>query len=116
MEAKRLPRFSEWKESKAPKPVTNGNLATSSRPSNGTKPSPNNVSPKDMSPGNPNSTPPSTAAAMTNGTSRTSRVGERGRDSTVRFMLNPDRDMAERNIVKEYLREEDEEEERARRR
>ena len=33
------------------------------------------------------------------------RIGERGRDGTVRFMLNPDREREERGVVGEYGRE-----------
>jgi hypothetical protein len=34
------------------------------------------------------------------------RIGERGRDGTVRFMLNPDREREERAVVAEYARDE----------
>ncbi len=38
-----------------------------------------------------------------------SRVGERGRDGTVRFMLDPERARDEKNLVAEYFKVEEEE-------
>ena len=109
VEFKHLPRFTEWKEPKKPKPVANG----SARLSNGSRPSPKDVSPKEVvtpvQPSTPTSMAPSAAAAPANGTPRTGRIGERGRDGTVRFMLNPDRELEERNIVAEYSTPADEE-------
>jgi CTD kinase subunit beta len=103
VEFKHLPRFTEWKEPKKPKPAANGN----GRLSNGSRPSPKDVSPKEVvtpvQPPTPTSTAPS-AAAPANGTPRAGRIGERGRDGTVRFMLNPDREQEEKNIVAEYSR------------
>jgi CTD kinase subunit beta len=37
------------------------------------------------------------------------KVGERGRDGTVRFMLNPDRAKDEKSVVSEYFKVEIEE-------
>jgi CTD kinase subunit beta len=93
MDAKRLPRFTEWKDRKV---MTNGAL----KASNGTK-----ASPKDS----PNTASPSTPGAV-NGTR--GRIGERGRDGTVRFMLNPEREQEEKAVVAEYFKpvEEDENE------
>ena len=109
VEFKHLPRFTEWKEPKKPRPVANG----TGRLSNGSRPSPKDVSPKEVvtpvQPPTPTSTAPSAAAAPANGTPRTGRIGERGRDGTVRFMLNPDREQEERNIVAEYSLPADEE-------
>lgn len=108
VEFKHLPRFTEWKEPKKPKPAANGN----GRLSNGSRPSPKDVSPKEVvtpiQPPTPTSTAPS-AAAPTNGTPRPGRIGERGRDGTVRFMLNPDREQEEKNIVAEYSKPAEEE-------
>ena len=108
VEFKHLPRFTEWKELKKPKAVANGN----GRLSNGSKPSPKDVSPKEavtpVQPPTPTSTAPS-AAAPANGTPRCGRIGERGRDGTVRFMLNPDREQDEKIIVAEYSKPAEEE-------
>jgi CTD kinase subunit beta len=95
MDAKHLPRFTEWKDYKA---LTNG---VTTKPSNGTKPSPKE---------SPNIASPSTPGlANSNGTR--GRVGERGRDGTVRFMLNPEREQEENAVVAEYFKPDEEEEE-----
>ena len=39
---------------------------------------------------------------LANGNGIKPRVGERGRDGTVRFMLNPDREQEEKKVVEEY--------------
>jgi CTD kinase subunit beta len=91
MDAKHLPRFTEWKDHKS---ITNGATKTS----NGTK-----TSPKESS----NIASPSTPA-LANGTR--GRIGERGRDGTVRFMLNPEREQEEKAIVAEYFKPIEEEE------
>lgn len=92
MDAKHLPRFTEWKDHKA---ITNG----AGKPSNGTKTSPREPL---------NVTSPSTPG-LANGTR--GRIGERGRDGTVRFMLYPEREQEEKAIIAEYFKPEEEEEE-----
>lgn len=91
MDAKQLPRFTEWKDHKA---ITNG----ASKASNGTRPSPKD-SPHNASPPRP---------SVANGSR--GRIGERGRDGTVRFMLNPEREQDEKAIVAEYFKPAEEEE------
>lgn len=93
MEAKHLPRFTEWKDRKA---ITNG---TAPKASNGTK-----ISPKESS----HITSPSTPGVVLNETR--GRIGERGRDGTVRFMLNSEREQEEKAIVAEYFKPVEEEE------
>lgn len=85
MDAKHLPRFTEWKDHKA---TTNG----ATKAPNGTKPSPKE-SPSNASP---------SALSLTNGSR--GRTGERGRDGTVRFMLNPEREQEEKAVVAEYFK------------
>ncbi len=104
VEHRNLPRFTEWKESKKTKPVMNGNT-NNGRLSNGSKPSPKDVSPRDVT--TPNQPPTQTSSTAPNGTPRAARVGERGRDGTVRFMLNPDREQDEKNVVAEYFKPEE---------
>ena len=94
MDAKSLPRFTEWKEHQS---MTNG----ATKASNGTK-----ISPKEPS----NTASPSTPGGIANGNNARGRVGERGRDGTVRFMLNPEREQAEKEIVAEYFKPIEEEE------
>jgi CTD kinase subunit beta len=91
MDAKHLPRFTEWKDHRT---TTNG----AAKALNGTK-----TSPKES----PNTASPSTSG-VANGTR--GRIGERGRDGTVRFMLNPEREQEEKAIVAEYFKPEEVEE------
>jgi CTD kinase subunit beta len=102
MDAKHLPRFTEWKDQNKKPTVTNGAAAKApSSSSNGTtKPSPKE-SPKIASPSTP---------GLANGASTRGRIGERGRDGTVRFMLNPEREQEERAVVAEYFKPVEEEE------
>lgn len=53
------------------------------------------VSPKDV-------TPKDRDGNIVNGNGIKTRVGERGRDGTVRFMLNPDREQEEKKVVEGY--------------
>lgn len=46
----------------------------------------------------------------TSATGARSRVGERGRDGTVRFMLDAERARDEKNLVADYFKVEEEEE------
>jgi len=104
LNAENLPRFTEYHESSTSHLPQNSHTihsgAANGRLTNG-KPSPKDVSPRDSivpSPASQGSGGPTSAA---NG-SRT-RVGERGREGTVRFMLNPGRERAEKEVVAEYL-------------
>ena len=90
-DSKRLPRFTYWKRSKS---GSNG-----IRTSNGSKDSKDTS--KDTPPPNP-MTP--TAAHAVKG-----KMGERGRDGTVRFILNPEQAREERATVAEYFKVEMEE-------
>ncbi len=100
MDAKHLPRFTEWKDHNKKPPITNGAAATkaSSSSTNGTttKPSPKEPPYPVVS--------PSTPGIVANGASTRGRIGERGRDGTVRFMLNPEREQEERATVAEYFK------------
>ena len=119
VESRKLPRFTEWREPPRTKPnqpkaaVANGN-SRPSNPTNGTNLLPQNTSPEDASPSTttaaaaPGTAPTSNAATTTpntaNGTRTAGRIGERGRDGTVRFMLNPDREQEEKGVVAEYFK------------
>lgn len=100
MDAKHLPRFTEWKDRHKKPSITNGAAAkaSSSSSTNGTttKPSPKESLHPVVS--------PSTPAIVANGASTRGRIGERGRDGTVRFMLNPEREQEERATVAEYFK------------
>jgi CTD kinase subunit beta len=49
-----------------------------------------------------NGTPSDRDGNTVNGNGVKPRVGERGRDGTIRFMLNPDREQEEKKVVDEY--------------
>ena len=117
---RRLPRYTEYTETEQPRGVddggygrgANGNLANGGNSGRSSK----NTSPKDVSPGNLSvpgtggssstvATAASThggAAAAGQGGNLRQRAGDRGREGTVRFMLNPDRDREERAAKAEY--------------
>ena len=86
-DSKKLPRFTIWKKNRS---STNGSKAV-----NGSKDK-NALPPNPMTP---------TPAAEAKGKSG----GERGRDGTVRFMLNPERAQSEKSTVSEYFKVEIEE-------
>jgi CTD kinase subunit beta len=90
-DSQRLPRFTYWKRSRS---GSNG-----IRTSNGSKDSKD--TPKDTNLPNP-MTP--TAAHAVKG-----KMGERGRDGTVRFILHPEQAREERTTVAEYFKVEMEE-------
>lgn len=84
-DTKKLARFTMWKKNRA--------SANGSKAMNGSKD-------KDILPHNP-MTP---SSAVDKG-----KVSERGRDGTVRFMLNPERAQTEKSMVSEYFKVEIEE-------
>ena len=92
--AHRYPRYTQWIKKR---PVTNG-----VRTSNGTKDSKDS---RDES--RDGKSPPAMGPASATGAK--SRVGERGRDGTVRFMLDGERARDEKNLVAEYFKVEEEE-------
>lgn len=91
MDAKQLPRYTEWTDRKS---MTNG----AAKSSNGTK----------ISSQEPSRAASPSAPGLANGTQ--GRIGERGRDGTVRFMLNPEREQEEKAVVAEYFKPAEEEE------
>lgn len=117
---RRLPRYTEYIESEQPRGLDDGGYG---RGPNGTLGnggnsgrSSKNTSPKDVSPGNL-SVPGTGGSGSTTATAASThqpggtgaqtqnirqRAGERGREGTVRFMLNPERDREERAAVAEY--------------
>lgn len=54
------------------------------------------------------SPPGSMAPTSVNGASRP-KVGERGREGTVRFMLDPERERDEKGVVEEFFKTDEEE-------
>lgn len=107
LDAKNLARFTEYIDSPRTRNAAAG-YGSVNGVTNGThsRTSSKNVSPKDVTSPSTNSSSgigsASTAAtSVPNGPSR-HRIGERGREGTVRFILNPDREREERAIVAEY--------------
>ncbi len=92
--AHRYPRYTQWIKKR---PAANG-----VRPANGTKDS---KDARDES--KDRKSPPTMVPASATGAR--SRVGERGRDGTVRFMLDGERARDEKNLVAEYFKVEEEE-------
>lgn len=87
---KQLPRYTTYID-RRPQTGSNGTAKT-----NGVDAKPKDqVSPK-------NGTPSDREGNTVNGNGVKPRVGERGRDGTVRFMLNPDREQEEKKVVDEY--------------
>ena len=87
---KNLPRYTTYID-RRPQTSSNGTAKT-----NGVDAKPKDqVSPK-------NGTPSDRDGNTVNGNGVKPRVGERGRDGTVRFMLNPDREQEEKKVVDEY--------------
>lgn len=126
MERRKLPRYTQWDERRGRGGVgdsPNGYQlgAGQGRVTNGTGSgrSSKNVSPKDVvtSPStNGSGMPGSGSTGVTSMVSVNTGVagdrpgvrqpiGQRGREGTVRFMLNPDRERGERLVVAEYSRE-----------
>ncbi|KAJ4581009.1 hypothetical protein ABEF95_006595 [Exophiala dermatitidis] len=124
-EEKRLPRYTEWIGT-SPEDASLGLLGQAGglngAPGRGglngshSRGSSKNVSPKDANVTSPNSTNSSSGAGIpgSGSTAATSlslpggaggvrqRAGERGREGSVRFILNPDRERDERAIVEMY--------------
>lgn len=131
MDRKKLPRYTEYVDIHPPLSVDQGRYSSSdnlngSQQRNGLSSgrSSKNTSPKDSwgkdltSPSTNSSGAPGSGSTAATGTSAgvagpregnqpgiRQRIGERGRDGTVRFMLNPDREREERGVVGEYGRE-----------
>lgn len=112
-EARRLPRFTEWLKIPNEKNVSGyGPLALNgaANGSHHSRSSSKNVSPKDVtSPSTNSSSGPgsgSTAATSVPGAAQGGRprIGERGREGTIRFILNPDREREEREVVETFRR------------
>ena len=117
---RRLPRYTEYHESTQPRGPEdggygrgpNGNMANGGNSGRSSK----NTSPKDISPGNlsvPGTGGSGSTAATAASTHQTpsergpqqgirQRVGDRGREGTVRFMINPEREREEKAVVSEY--------------
>ncbi|KAI9816241.1 MAG: RNA polymerase II C-terminal domain kinase beta subunit [Pycnora praestabilis] len=93
----KYPRYTGWIRKK---PMTNGTKA-----SNGTKDMKEPRESRDEHKSPP--TPPPIGPISTNGAR--SRVGERGKDGTVRFMLDAERARLEKDTVAEYFKVEEEE-------
>lgn len=121
-EEKRLPRYTEWIGT-SPEDASLGLLGQAGGLNGGpgrgglngshSRGSSKNVSPKDANITSPNSTNSSSGAGIpgSGSTAATSlpggggvrqRAGERGREGSVRFILNPDRERDERAIVEMY--------------
>jgi CTD kinase subunit beta len=85
-----LPRYTPYVDP-MPKLSRNGSARTNgANTKHNEQTSPKDASPKDRD-GN-----------IVNGNGIKPRVGERGRDGTVRFMLNPDREQEEKKVVESY--------------
>ena len=76
-----LPRYTNWIEPETASPSENANQANGT--TNGVIATPKSISPQS----------PARAGAL----------GERGRESTVRFMLDPERAKVEKTVVKTYF-------------
>ena len=87
---KRLPRYTTYIDRK-PQTSSNGTAKTNGADAK----SKDQVSPKD-------GTASDREGNTVNGNGIKPRVGERGRDGTIRFMLNPDREQEEKKVVEEY--------------
>ncbi|KIX05315.1 uncharacterized protein Z518_06187 [Rhinocladiella mackenziei CBS 650.93] len=109
-EEKDIPRYTAWnatsKDNDGMGPFGNGvNGAAANGSHSHSRGSSKNVSPKDVTSPSTNSSSGvasgTTAATSLIGGVATGRqrVGERGREGTVRFILNPDRERKEKNIV-----------------
>lgn len=121
---RRLPRYTEYVESERPRRADdggygrgthNGHLANGGNSGRSSK----NTSPKDVSPGSlsvpgtggsgstaataaSTHNQPAAGGAAGQGQNIRQRAGDRGREGTVRFMLNPERDREERAAIAEY--------------
>jgi len=114
LSARGLPRFTEWRRTpQSHNGLGQNGMANGTTTVNGTHNRINNknTSPKDTlaSPSTNSSGGVSASTAPTSvpggraaNNAIRQRLGERGRDGTVRFMLNPDREMEERAVIAEY--------------
>ncbi|KAJ9630109.1 RNA polymerase II C-terminal domain kinase beta subunit [Knufia peltigerae] len=115
-EEKKIPRFTAWFEGGTERngstSTSNGAIANGDHPHSRSRDSSKNVSPKDVASPSTNASsastaptsvpPPGGANAIPTGTAVRQRMGERGREGTVRFILNPDREREERDIINMY--------------
>ena len=115
-EEKKIPRHTAWFEG-APETgggarTSNGTTANGDYSHSQSRGSSKNVSPKDVASPSTNASsvstaptsgpPPGGANATPTATAVRQRMGERGREGTVRFILNPDREREERSIIDMY--------------
>lgn len=97
LNAKNLPRFTEYIASeKIDRRAEIGSYAATVNGVPAAIAAVNGANKTDTSPTSPGTTP----GSRQNGVRQ--KAGERGRDGTVRFMLNPDREQQERAVVAEY--------------
>lgn len=106
-EERHLPRYTAWMElpgakHKEPRNGAAGHGVNGTANGSHTRSSSKNVSPKDVT--SPRSTNSSSGVASGSTTATSvqtvrQRVGERGREGTVRFILNPDRERDEKAVV-----------------
>ncbi|KAK5039700.1 RNA polymerase II C-terminal domain kinase beta subunit [Exophiala sideris] len=107
-EDKNIPRYTVWVDGPHGQAGVNG--ATNGSSHGRSRSSSKNVSPKDVTSPSTNNSSVSTAAtslagAAANAAALRQRAGDRGREGTVRFILNPDREREEKSIVESYRRE-----------
>ena len=83
--SKSIPRYTNWREPDNASPIDNASQANGAGPI---------VTPTSISPQSP---------------ARAGPPGEKGKDGTVRFMLDPERSNREKQIVREFFRPEEKE-------
>ncbi|KEF55172.1 uncharacterized protein A1O9_08826 [Exophiala aquamarina CBS 119918] len=107
-EERRLPRFTEWLKTPNEKNIQGHGHGGLNGTANGShsRSSSKNVSPKDITSPSTNSSSGvgSGSTAATSVPGGRPRIGERGREGTIRFILNPDREMEEREVVETFRR------------
>ncbi|KIW14354.1 hypothetical protein PV08_07136 [Exophiala spinifera] len=115
-EEKAIPRYTAWFEggtqNRGSANTSNGATANGDYPHNRSRGSSKNVSPKDVASPSTNASSISTAptsgplpagaSTTPTGAAIRQRMGERGREGTVRFILDPDREREERSIIDLY--------------
>jgi len=115
-EEKGIPRYTAWFEggtqTRGSANTSYGATANGDYPHNRSRGSSKNVSPKDVASPSTNASSISTAptsgplpagaSTTPTGAAIRQRMGERGREGTVRFILDPDREREERSIIDLY--------------
>lgn len=111
-EEKNIPRYTVWVDGPDRANAKSGVNGTTTAAPNGSahgrsrSSSSKNVSPKDVTSPSTNNSSVSTAPTSLPGAAGVrQRVADRGREGTVRFILNPDREREERSIVETYRRD-----------